>query len=69
MEGDHTEVRYIQIHSFFLDLTSAFISYIVCIFYSPLHDHRLMRIVPGQAITFMTYEAVSSSLTKNGYFV
>lgn len=30
---------------------------------------RLMRIVPGQAITFMTYEAVSSSLTKKGYFV
>lgn len=30
---------------------------------------RLMRIVPGQAITFMTYEAVSSSLTNNGYFV
>jgi solute carrier family 25 citrate transporter 1 len=30
---------------------------------------RLMRIMPGQAITFMTYEAVSSSLTKNGYFV
>lgn len=30
---------------------------------------RLMRIVPGQAITFMTYEAVSSALTKRGYFV
>lgn len=30
---------------------------------------RLLRIMPGQAITFMTYEAVSSSLTKNGYFV
>mmetsp|Transcript_24493 Transcript_24493/g.28031 ORF Transcript_24493/g.28031 Transcript_24493/m.28031 type:complete len:386 (+) Transcript_24493:268-1425(+) len=30
---------------------------------------RLMRIMPGQAITFMTYEAVSSSLTKHGYFV
>lgn len=29
---------------------------------------RLMRIVPGQAITFMTYEAVSRGLTKNGYF-
>lgn len=29
---------------------------------------RLMRIVPGQAITFMTYEAVSSALTKSGYF-
>lgn len=30
---------------------------------------RLMRIMPGQAITFMTYEAVSSALTKRGYFV
>jgi len=30
---------------------------------------RLMRIMPGQAITFMTYEAVSSSLTKRGYFL
>eukprot|EP00551_Chaetoceros_affinis_P002805 CAMPEP_0203657896 /NCGR_PEP_ID=MMETSP0088-20131115/46548_1 /ASSEMBLY_ACC=CAM_ASM_001087 /TAXON_ID=426623 /ORGANISM="Chaetoceros affinis, Strain CCMP159" /LENGTH=381 /DNA_ID=CAMNT_0050519407 /DNA_START=42 /DNA_END=1187 /DNA_ORIENTATION=+ len=30
---------------------------------------RLMRIMPGQAITFMTYEAVSSSLTEKGYFV
>ena len=29
---------------------------------------RLLRIVPGQAITFMTYEAVSSALTKSGYF-
>lgn len=29
---------------------------------------RLMRIVPGQAITFMIYEAVSSGLTKRGYF-
>lgn len=29
---------------------------------------RLMRIVPGQAITFMTYEAVSSSFTQKGYF-
>lgn len=30
---------------------------------------RLMRIVPGQAITFMTYEAVSGALTKRGYFI
>jgi len=30
---------------------------------------RLMRIMPGQAITFMTYEAVSSSFTQKGYFV
>ena len=30
---------------------------------------RLMRIMPGQAITFMTYEAVCSSLTRKGYFV
>jgi len=29
---------------------------------------RLMRIMPGQAITFMTYEAVSSGLTRRGYF-
>lgn len=29
---------------------------------------RLMRIMPGQAITFMIYEAVSSSLTQKGYF-
>jgi len=29
---------------------------------------RLMRIMPGQAITFMTYEAVSSSLTSRGFF-
>mmetsp|Transcript_455 Transcript_455/g.768 ORF Transcript_455/g.768 Transcript_455/m.768 type:complete len:363 (+) Transcript_455:298-1386(+) len=29
---------------------------------------RLMRIVPGQAITFMTYEAVSSALIRRGYF-
>ena len=28
---------------------------------------RLMRIMPGQAITFMTYEAVSSRLTSDGY--
>jgi len=27
---------------------------------------RLMRIVPGQAITFMTYEAVSGYMTKIG---
>ena len=30
---------------------------------------RLLRIVPGQAITFMTYEAVSSTLTSNGLFL
>lgn len=30
---------------------------------------RLMRIVPGQAITFMTYEAVSGALTRRGYFL
>jgi len=30
---------------------------------------RLMRIMPGQAITFMTYEAVSSSLTQKSYFL
>jgi solute carrier family 25 citrate transporter 1 len=29
---------------------------------------RLMRIVPGQAITFMTYEFVSSNLVKYGVF-
>ena len=29
---------------------------------------RLLRIMPGQAITFMTYEAVSSTLTSRGYF-
>lgn len=29
---------------------------------------RLLRIMPGQAITFMTYEAVSSALTRRGYF-
>jgi solute carrier family 25 citrate transporter 1 len=29
---------------------------------------RLMRIVPGQAITFMTYEFVSSNLIKMGVF-
>ncbi|KAL7581738.1 hypothetical protein ACA910_022275 [Epithemia clementina (nom. ined.)] len=29
---------------------------------------RLLRIVPGQAITFMTYEAVSSTLTSFGFF-
>jgi solute carrier family 25 citrate transporter 1 len=29
---------------------------------------RLMRIMPGQAITFMTYEAVSSRLHKAGLF-
>ena len=30
---------------------------------------RLLRIMPGQAITFMTYEAVSTSLVSRGYFV
>uniref|UniRef100_A0A7S4T6Q3 Mitochondrial carrier protein n=1 Tax=Ditylum brightwellii TaxID=49249 RepID=A0A7S4T6Q3_9STRA len=29
---------------------------------------RLLRIMPGQAITFMTYEAVSSKMTKWGVF-
>lgn len=29
---------------------------------------RLLRIMPGQAITFMTYEAVSSKLTSLGFF-
>lgn len=29
---------------------------------------RLMRIMPGQAITFMTYEAVSSRMEKYGLF-
>uniref|UniRef100_A0A7S2HH19 Mitochondrial carrier protein n=1 Tax=Helicotheca tamesis TaxID=374047 RepID=A0A7S2HH19_9STRA len=29
---------------------------------------RLLRIMPGQAITFMTYEAVSSRMTKWGVF-
>jgi solute carrier family 25 citrate transporter 1 len=29
---------------------------------------RLLRIMPGQAITFMTYEAVSSQLHKFGFF-
>ena len=29
---------------------------------------RLLRIVPGQAITFMTYEAVSSQLSSFGIF-
>ena len=29
---------------------------------------RLMRIVPGQAITFMTYEFVSSNLIRMGVF-
>lgn len=29
---------------------------------------RLLRIMPGQAITFMTYEAASSALTRRGYF-
>jgi solute carrier family 25 citrate transporter 1 len=29
---------------------------------------RLMRIMPGQAITFMTYEAVSTAFISRGYF-
>jgi solute carrier family 25 citrate transporter 1 len=29
---------------------------------------RLMRIMPGQAITFMTYEFVSSRMHKLGFF-
>mmetsp|Transcript_35856 Transcript_35856/g.66514 ORF Transcript_35856/g.66514 Transcript_35856/m.66514 type:complete len:85 (+) Transcript_35856:2-256(+) len=29
---------------------------------------RLMRIMPGQAITFMTYEAVSTQMEKYGMF-
>ena len=29
---------------------------------------RLLRIMPGQAITFMTYEAVSAQLHKFGLF-
>jgi len=29
---------------------------------------RLLRIMPGQAITFATYEAVSSSLRQAGFF-
>jgi solute carrier family 25 citrate transporter 1 len=29
---------------------------------------RLLRIMPGQAITFMTYEAVSSKLSSMGFF-
>jgi solute carrier family 25 citrate transporter 1 len=29
---------------------------------------RLLRIMPGQAITFMTYEAVSSTMSKWGVF-
>jgi solute carrier family 25 (mitochondrial citrate transporter), member 1 len=29
---------------------------------------RLMRIMPGQAITFMTYEAVTSRMNQFGYF-
>lgn len=29
---------------------------------------RLMRIMPGQAITFMTYEAVSARMEKLGWF-
>jgi solute carrier family 25 citrate transporter 1 len=29
---------------------------------------RLLRIMPGQAITFMTYEAVSRQLHRFGFF-
>ena len=29
---------------------------------------RLLRIMPGQAITFMTYEAVSTQMDKLGWF-
>ena len=29
---------------------------------------RLLRIMPGQAITFMTYEAVSSQMNRMGWF-
>ena len=29
---------------------------------------RLLRIVPGQAITFMTYEAVSAQMNRLGWF-
>ena len=29
---------------------------------------RLLRIMPGQAFTFMTYEAVSSQMNKRGWF-
>ena len=29
---------------------------------------RLMRIMPGQAITFMTYEAVSAQMNRMGWF-
>ena len=29
---------------------------------------RLMRIMPGQAITFMTYEAVSARMDRYGWF-
>ena len=29
---------------------------------------RLMRIMPGQAITFMTYEAVSTQMENYGMF-
>ena len=30
---------------------------------------RLMRIMPGQAITFMTYEFISKQLNRHGLFV
>lgn len=30
---------------------------------------RLLRIMPGQAITFMTYEAVSKQMHSLGFFV
>jgi solute carrier family 25 citrate transporter 1 len=29
---------------------------------------RLLRIMPGQAITFMTYEAVSRQMNRFGFF-
>ena len=29
---------------------------------------RLMRIMPGQAVTFMVYEAVSSRMNRYGWF-
>jgi len=29
---------------------------------------RLLRIMPGQAITFMTYEAVNAFVVRHGFF-
>ena len=29
---------------------------------------RLMRVIPGHAIMFMTYEAISSALNRQTYF-